>query len=211
MLDLTTRLYGVCQSCKTKIDFLIKSTSDKRFEERSKGINIYIQKVGQFPPYEIEPETAIQKYLTEEDIGNYKKALTTLSVSFGIGSYAYFRRIIENEIKRIIKDISELEFEGVDNVRNAYRVFESDHQMSKLIDVINKYLPGSLKEAGDNPIRLLYEQLSGGIHQFSEEDCVEKAKDIDILLKFVIRKINEEKYQITGVKEAMANLKKKSG
>ncbi len=208
MLDITTRVYGVCQSCKTKIDFLIKSTSDKRFEERGTGINIYIQKVGQFPPYEIEPEAVIQKYLTEEDIGNYKKALTTLSVSFGIGSYAYFRRIIENEIKRIIKDISELEFEGADNVRSAYKVFESDHQMSKLIDVINKYLPTSLKELGDNPIKLLYEQLSGGIHQFSEEDCVEKAKHIDILLKFVIKKVNEEKYQISGVKEAMSKLKK---
>lgn len=208
MLDLTTRVYGVCQSCKTKIDFLIKSTSNKRFEERDKGIDIYIQKVGQFPPYEIEPEAVLQKYLTEEDIGNYKKALTTLSVSFGIGSYAYFRRIIENEIKRIIKDISELEFDGVDNVRSAYKIFESDHQMSKLIDAINKYLPGSLKELDDNPIRLLYEQLSGGIHQFSEEDCVEKAKYIDILLKFVIKKVNEEKYQISGVKEAMAKLKK---
>ncbi len=211
MLDMTIRIYGVCQSCMTKLDFLIKTTSDKNFENRDKGINIYIQKVGQFPPYEIEPETIIQKYLTEEDTANYKKALTTLSVNFGIGSYAYFRRIIENEIKRIIKDISELEFDGVENVRMAYETFESDHQMSKLIDVINKYLPSSLKDLGDNPIRLLYEQLSGGIHQYSEEECVEKAKHIDILLKYVIRKVNEEKYQIKGVKDAMSKLKINGG
>ncbi|MBP8115648.1 MAG: hypothetical protein KAY50_09845 [Chitinophagaceae bacterium] len=209
-LDLTIRLYGVCQSCKTNIDFLIKMTSDKSYEECSKGINIYIQKVGQYPPYEIEPETALQKYLTDEDFANYKKALTTLSVNYGIGSYAYFRRIIENEIKRLIKDISELDFDGSDNVKQAYRNYDSDHQMSKLIDTLNLYLPNSFKELGDNPIRLLYEQLSSGIHLETDEECVEKAKQIDILLRYTIRKVNEEKYQLGEVKAAINKLRKSS-
>jgi hypothetical protein len=206
-LDLVIHLKGVCQSCQKSIDFLIKATSDKSWEQRSAGITIYIQKIGQFPSYEIEPDPSIQKYLTEEDNSNYRKALTTLSVSFGIGSYAYFRRIIENEIRRIIKDISELEFEGYENVKQAVTNFEIDHQMDKLIAVVTKYLPQSLNELGDNPIRLLYKQLSGGIHQFSEEECIEKAKHIDILLKYVIRKVNEEKYQIKEVKDAMLKLK----
>lgn len=206
-LDLTVFLQGVCQSCNQTIDFILKSTSDKVWEDRKSGIKIYIQKIGQFPGFEIEPDQLIQKYLTEEDVSNYKKALTCLSVNFGIGAYAYFRRIIENEIKRIIKDISELEFEGDQNVKQAYFQFEKDHQMSKLIDVINEYIPKSLKELGDNPIRLLYEQLSGGIHEFGEQDCVEKARLIDILLKYVIRKVNEEKYQLKDVKIAMSKLR----
>jgi hypothetical protein len=206
-LDLVIHLKAVCQSCHKTIDFLIKATSDKNWEQRKSGLNIYIQKIGQFPGYEIEPDISVQKYLTEEDISNYKKALTNLSVSFGIGSYAYFRRIIENEIKRIIKDISELDFEGSDNVKQAYKTFESDRQMGKLIDVVTKYLPVSLNELGDNPIRLLYEQLSGGIHQFSEHECIEKAKLIDIVLKYVIRKVHEEKYQIKEVKDALMKLR----
>lgn len=206
-LDLIIHLKGVCQSCQKSIDFLIKATSDKSWDQRSSGISIYIQKIGQFPSYEIEPHPSIQKYLTEEDNANYRKALTTLSVSFGIGSYAYFRRIIENEIRRIIKDISELEFEGVENVKQAFSTFEIDHQMDKLIDVVTKYLPRSLTELGDNPVRLLYKQLSNGIHQFSEEECIEKAKLIDILLKYVIHKVNEEKYQIKEVKDAMIRLR----
>jgi hypothetical protein len=181
--------------------------SDKCWEERASGISIYIQKIGQYPPYEFEPEASIQKYLTDEDASNYKKALTNLSVNYGIGAYAYFRRIIENEIKRIIKDISELDFEGAENVKQAYRTFEVDHQMSKLIHTLNNYLPNSLKQFGDNPIRLLYEQLSGGIHQFSEGECVEKARLIDVLLKYVIKKVNEEKYQFLDVKEAMLKLR----
>ena len=120
----------------------------------------------------------MKKYLNQEDQVNYRKALTCLSISYGIGSFAYFRRIIEKEIKRFIKDISELEFDEAYIVKEAYENYQKDFQMSKLIDVLNRHLPTSLKELGDNPIRLLYEQLSGGIHEFSEEQCIEKSQSI---------------------------------
>jgi hypothetical protein len=82
-LDITVHLRGICQSCQHSVDFLIKVVSDKCWEERASGISIYIQKIGQYPPYEFEPEASIQKYLTDEDASNYKKALTNLSVNYG--------------------------------------------------------------------------------------------------------------------------------
>jgi hypothetical protein len=208
-LDFKVHVQGVCQSCKARIDFLIRAISDKEWDRREEGLNITIQKIGQFPSYEIGLNTTLKKYLNEEDQYNYKKALVCLSISYGIGAYAYLRRVIENEIKRIIKDIAELEFDGVEFVRTAYENFKVDFQMSKIIEVINKHLPISLKELGDNPVRLLYEQLSGGIHEFTDEQCIEKAHSIDILLNYVIKKINEEKYQLSDVKKAMQNLRKK--
>lgn len=207
-LDLALHIHGKCQSCDQQIDFLLKVSSDKKWEDRKSGINIFIQKIGQFPSYEINLNSTIKKYLNSEDQGNYKKALACLSISYGIGAYSYLRRVIENEIKRIIKDISELEFDGVEFVKKAFETFQKDFQMSKLIDVINKHLPLSLKELGDNPIRLLYEQLSGGIHEYSDEECMKKAQNIDVLLNYVIKKINEEKYQLSDVKNAMLNLRK---
>jgi hypothetical protein len=207
-LDLTLHLIGICQSCNQQVDFLIKATSDKKWDDKEKGLIITLQKVGQFPSYDIELNHTLKKYLSSEDQTNYKRALTCLSISYGIGAYAYFRRVIENEIKRIIKDISELEFDGVELVRKALENFEKDFQMAKLIDVINKHLPLSLKELGDNPIRLLYEQLSGGIHEFSDKECNDKALSIDILFNYVIKKINEEKYQLNDVKNAMRLLRK---
>ena len=167
-----------------------------------------MQKVGQFPAYDINVNNNLKKYLSEEDQINYKRALTCLSISYGIGAFSYFRRVIENEIKRIIKDISKLEFEGVEMVKLALESFDKDFQMSKLIDVVNKHLPVSLNELGDNPIRLLYEQLSGGIHEFTDEECIDKALSIDILLNYVIKKINEEKYQLNDVKNAMRTLRR---
>lgn len=206
-LDLKVHVQGVCQSCKAKIDFLIRSTSDKEWNRRKEGMTITIQKIGQFPSYEIGLNPTLKKYLNEEDQSNYKKALICLSISYGIGAYAYLRRVIENEIKRIVQDIAELDFDGAEFVKAAYESFKVDFQMSKLIDVVTKHLPVSLKELGDNPVRLLYEQLSGGIHEFTDEECIEKAHHIDVLLNYVIRKINEEKYQLDGVKKAMLGLR----
>lgn len=206
-LDLKVHVEGVCQSCKANIDFLIRSTSDREWSRRKEGMTIIIQKIGQFPSYEIGLNSALKKYLNEEDQSNYKKALICLSISYGIGAYAYLRRVIENEIKRIVQDIAELDFDGVEFVRAAYETFKADFQMSKLIDVINKHLPVSLKGLGDNPVRLLYEQLSGGIHEFTDEQCIEKAHHIDVLLNYVIKKINEEKYQLNDVKKAMLGLR----
>lgn len=206
-LDMTLHIVGRCQSCGAKADFLLKTYSNATWDKRKDGISITIQKIGQFPPFEISPESAVDKYLLDEDKENYKKALANLSISYGIGAFAYFRRIIENEIKRIIDDISTLDFEGADRIKEALIAFETDHQMANLINVINKFLPKSLTELGDNPIRLLYEQLSTGIHKLSDEECFEKAQMIDTILTYVIKKVNEEKYQISNVKQAMKKLR----
>lgn len=207
MLNFTIQLVGVCQSCGEKVDFLLKVYSDNSWFEQKDNISIFIKKIGQYPPYSIKPDKIVDKYLTEEDSLNYKKALVNLSISYGIGAFAYFRRIIENEIKRIIEDISLMDFEGVELIREGLVNFEKDHQMSNLIDILNNHLPKSLTQLGDNPIKLLYQQLSGGIHTFSENECLEKAETIDIILTYVIKKVNEEKYQILSVKDAMRKLR----
>lgn len=79
--------------------------------------------------------------------------------------------------------------------------------MTNLIDNIYEYLPKSLKEMGDNPIKLLHQQLSGGIHEYSETECLDKAKKVDTLLRYVIKKVNSEKYELMEVRKAMKGLR----
>jgi hypothetical protein len=181
-------------------------SEDQYFENAF--INLKLRKIGQLPGFERTPEKDVFNYLIEEDKENYKKALANLSMSYGIGAYAYLRRIIENEIKRLVKDISELEYENVNQVKKAWTEYETNHNMTSLIDSINPFLPKSLKEIGDNPIKILYQQTSGGLHEFSEKECLEKARDIDQLLRYVIKNVSSLKFEYKAVKEAMKNLTK---
>lgn len=207
-LNFTFALPSNCQSCDYKMEFLFNIFTDEAIENGKDLPKIYIRKFGQFPTFERNPEKIVLDYLNEEDKENYRKALSNLSVSYGIGAFAYFRRIIENEIKRLVKDISELDFDGSDKVKLAWSEYEMNHQMSNLITNINPYIPKSLKEIGDNPIKLLHDQLSGGIHEFSEEVCLVKARQIDVLLRYVIKKVNSEKYDLIEVRKAMLDLRK---
>jgi hypothetical protein len=115
--------------------------------------------------------------------------------------------VIENELRRIVHDISLLEFEGAEEVRSAFTAFEVNHQMSTLIAAVTKYLPSSLKISGENPVSILYQQLSVGIHTLTEDQCLEKADSIKTLLTFVIKKVNEEKYVLGDVAQAMKKLR----
>lgn len=199
----TFYLDASCSSCGYKLNFVVKAFTDKPWTESP---NLYIQKIGQYPAFSIEPQQELLKYLTEEDIVLYKKALINLSQNYGIGAFAYFRRIIENEIQRLIQSISELEFEGVEDVKTALDKYTRDHQMSSLINVLNNHLPSSLKRLGGNPIALLYQQLSEGIHDSSEEVCTDKAKSIDALLTYTIKAINEENSSFKTAREALLKL-----
>lgn len=199
--SLTQHYKGVCKKCnKFHIDFLLNTYVGEN--------GVFLRKIGQYPPYEITPEKIILKYLNKEDKENYKKALLLLSQSFGIGAFSYLRRIVENEIIKIIEDLSKLDFPESDKIKELLEKYNENHQMKSLIDGINDYLPGTLKNIGNNPIKVLYSQLSGGIHSFSEDECFKKAQLIDTLLKFVIKKINEEQSEIKLAREALNKLSK---
>ncbi len=204
----TFSLTGECQSCGHRIDIIINAFTDMEWTPTTAGASLYMQKIGQYPAYSIEVQTEVSKYLTEDDLSFYKKAMISLSQNYGIGAFAYFRRIIENEIQRLIKSISELEFDGVDMIKQAFLKYETDHQMSPMIDTLNKHLPGSLTRLGDNPIKLLHQQLSEGIHGLTEEQCADKARHIDALLSYVIKVINEEKFAFKGAMQAIQALRK---
>lgn len=202
----TTHYKGTCKHCNQyKIDIVLNTFTEEEIviahgKNRTK---VYIRKIGQYPPFEITPEGYLLKYLNKEDKENYKKGLLLLSQSYGIGAYAYFRRIVENEILRIIEDISKLDFADGEKVKDLLTKYNENHQMTNLIEGIYKFLPDSLKSLGHNPIKVLHDQLSQGIHSLSEDNCLDKAKMIDVLLKFVIKRINEEQSTVLDAKKAL--------
>jgi len=208
LLNFSFHTSATCQFCGLKVDFLLNvfTTLERKLNEPYPAV--FLRKIGQFPASERKPENDVFNYLTQDDKEFYKKAMANLSVGNGIGAYAYFRRIVENEIKSLVKDISELEYENVDKVKIAWEEYQINHNMTSLIDSISSFLPKSLKEIGDNPLKVLYQQSSGGIHEFSEDECLDKSRDIDKLLQYIIKRMSSLKFEYKEAKEAMKNLSK---
>lgn len=188
-----------CQHClKFSLNYLlyINSSSDG---------NIYFRKVGQFPPFEIAPDLDLIKYLSEEDKQNYKKALICLSQNYGMGAFAYLRRIVQNEIEKIVMDLSKIDRPESQKIRDQIATYKKDHQMEKLISAIGPYMPSSFNGLGENPLKYLYSQLSGGIHEFTDDECANKADSINTVLIFVIKRLNDENSELKKVREALRN------
>lgn len=209
---LTQHYSATCQYCKAfKVHFLLQLDSSGKlplsnFEDAPEPKQI-VEKIGQYPPYEIDIDRDMQNFLNEEDKGNYKKALICLSQNYGIGAFAYLRRIVENEILGIIERIGSLDRPESKSIQELLAEHKSNHNMASLIDGIYDFLPSSLKSLGSNPLKFLYSQLSEGIHLYSEEECSDEARNIETVLKFVIRKIREETSEVRSVREALNKLK----
>jgi hypothetical protein len=129
-----------------------------------------------------------------------------LQYGFGVGAFAYFRRIVQNEIENIAEKLISINPESNEIIMNALNDYKKNKVMKNLIAEISKFLPKKLFELGDNPLSILYGELSDGIHNLMEEECIIRSKSIDELLRFVIGKLRDEEDFISA-KDALKNLK----
>ena len=111
------------------------------------------------------------------------------------------------ETHKIIGDVIESGIEKSDELGLALEKFKSNHQMDPLIEVLDKCLPDAFLGLSENPIRLLYRQLSVGLHSLSDEVCLTKAKSINEILPFAIRRLREQKTDVFRINAAIKNLK----
>jgi len=225
-LDYTEHFTGVCKSCKKyNIEFLLHIWSDEiiskseirristMIKNHNNGIeekkaNIYIQKIGVYPEIKPSIDKSITKYFDRETNNWHYKAVKSLNENFGIGSFAYFRRIVEKELIQIINDLSHLDSAVSTKIQNLLSKYNETDKIYLIYENIFEYLPSSLKGLGDNPFQLLYKQTSEGLHNLSEAECLKRADNINKLLMFVILKVNEEKSEILKIRNIIKDLNK---
>lgn len=225
-LNFVEHFLGCCKSCKNyKIEMTLHVWSDNKIPKTKfyrlagapgsgnvknefEGIisNIFVEKIGLYPQLSSKIDSEIKKHFDRETNNWYFKANECIKQNYGIGAFAYFRRIIEKELLTIVKEISKLDAADSE-IKKLYEKYKTTNQIHSIYDNIFEFLPKSLQSLGVNPIKTLYNQTSEGLHSLKEEDCLSRASSIDILLKFVIKKINEEKSEILKVREVLKNLK----
>lgn len=170
------------------------------------------RKVGQVPPYDISIAPDLQNAL-EQDAILYKRAQICMSQSFGIAACSYLRRLLENQITPLLQLVYEARKEEEEEVEDLSQVL-SEKVAEKKIRLANQVLPSSLAVDGDNPLELIYDRLSAGLHRQSEQECMEIASEASKVLEHVIISVNDE-YERRQSKnryvEMIRGLRKRSG
>lgn len=142
-------------------------------------VNSYeLQKIGQFPSmidfnrYKLDK---YRKFLQDDYYTELNRAIGLFSHEVGIGSFVYLRRIFE----RLIQE-AYLEAEKTGWSDEEF----SKRRMDEKIKVLKDFLPEKLVKN-----RIIYSILSKGIHELTEETCV----DLFSVIKMGIELILDEK------------------
>jgi len=138
----------------------------------------YVKKVGQHPAWAIDPPKDLKDALGQYE-ALYKKGMICESQGYGIGAFAYFRRIVENIIDQMLADIGEL---LVSEERAKYEAALEKVKDSKIADekivVVKDMLPAVLRPGGANPLGLLHDAMSVALHALDEDECLALAEGV---------------------------------
>jgi len=165
----------------------------------------YIEKVGQYPAWDISVELNIQKVLGEY-LKFFKNGLICESQGYGIGAYIYYRRVIEGVIDDLLDMILQLMNEDEkQEYKTALREKKKSKSAQEKIALVKDLLPKSLLPEQYNPLKTLHGILSEGIHEKDDEECLKDAEIIREIITYLIKQINKD---IIDQKEYTENMKK---
>jgi hypothetical protein len=133
-----------------------------------------------------------------------------ISQSHGIGACAYLRRLIENQINPILKLLYEIKEQSNTKLEELTKIEEAinSKNFSTKTEVASQILPDTLVVEGLNPLKLIHEDLSIGLHALSEDKCTEIAQELSWAVEYVIRELNRQQKSKKEFAERMKSLAK---
>jgi hypothetical protein len=102
----------------------------------------------------------------------------------GIGASVYYRRVVENQKNRILEEVVRVsERIGADpKLTELLRSAIVEIQFKKAMEMAKGGIPETLLINGQNPLMLLHAALSEGVHELSDEECLDLATSIRVVL-----------------------------
>lgn len=161
-------------------------------------------KVGQWPPLEERVPVKLERILDKEDLAFYKNALRMRNHNLGIAAVAYLRRVVENRINDVLDVLAEAaqEHSFAAEELKKIKAVKASYRFDDKIDHAAKLLPPHLKPKGKpNPIDVLHDLTSDGLHSRSEEECIDIFDRVRNVFEYVFGNLNVQ------IKEARAFVK----
>ena len=195
-------LVYTCRDCgKYEKHFCLYGTS---LDKKGNGEVI---KIGEYPALHIKLPTNLSKLLGD-DYQSFIKGLKCEKQGLGIGAYSYYRRVVENQKNRLLDEIRKvlIKLSAKEEMIQTIEKAISENQFTKAIDMVKESLPESLLVDGHNPFKLLHKALSIGIHNETDEKCLEIAHNIRMVLIDLAERIKLALSEKRELKSAVSSL-----
>jgi hypothetical protein len=149
----------------------------------------------------------------EENREHFLNARRSIARSLGIGAYAYYRRIVEGEKFNLVASVlkvAEATNSSLDQIALLKKA-QHETQFSKAIAMLRdaSAIPSMLLIDGENPLAILHDILSQGVHAFDDAECLARAQHAEVVLCEIVVRINSAVSDKKAVKDALASVRKK--
>ncbi|CAK1880100.1 hypothetical protein [Vibrio crassostreae] len=174
---------------------------------------ITIQKVGEFPRFGKQAPNQVSKLIGSER-DHFFKGTICENMGMGIAAFSYYRRVIDarknNIFDKIIK-VLELNKETNRDLIQELSEAKEETQFTNAVGKIKHALPESLTINGQNPLTLLYSALSEGLHVHSDEECLQYAQAIKLVLFELVDRLDSSLREDKALLDAVKLLSIKTG
>ena len=174
--------------------------------------NVQFFKVGQWPELEETVSDTLVNALTPEDLKMYKNALRLRNFNLGIASMAYMRRVVENRMNDMLDVLHEAArvHNAPPEVLAKHEEIKKDKRFGVKVDYAGDLLPPNLRPAGHpNPIAVLHELTSEGLHAKSDAECVDIFDECRQTFEYVFGKMRIEAEEALAFVKGIAKLAEK--
>lgn len=166
-----------------------------------------VAKVGEWPSFGPPvPSRVISMIGAERDL--FLKGRRAENMGLGVGAFAYYRRVIEGQWQRLIAEVTRVAvaISAPTAVIATLRRAENETQFKSAVDMIKEAVPDTLRIGGHNPITLLYSALSEGLHAESDEECLELAQSVRVVLTELAERMGQALKDERELQEALTRL-----
>lgn len=175
----------VCRNCKeSRKTYAFWSLLDK---DGSAGA---LYKFGEHPPFgPPTPARLISLIGPERDY--FLKGRRSENQGLGIAAFAYYRRVIENQKNRIFDEIIRVcqKLGAAQEIVDDLDAAKQETQFTKAVEAIKHGVPQAILINGQNPVLLLHAALSEGLHAQTDEECLELARSIRVVLTELVERL----------------------
>jgi hypothetical protein len=196
-----------CTDCRTTVKvFGVRAQLSSG--QRGKCVKIYEE-----PPFGHPIPKRLFQVIGEANRDSFLQARRAIARGLGIGAYAYYRRIVENTKFDLVGSVLE-----VARATNApasqiglLQKAQTERRFSKAIETLRDgaAIPAVLLIDGHNPLTLLHDLLSEGIHELTDQQCLERAQEAEVILCEIADRMQIALTERKTVKAAISSIMKR--
>jgi len=163
-----------------------------------------VLKLGEQPPF--GPHTPARVISL---VGNnrelFLKGRAAEAHGLGIGAFTYYRRVVENEWQRFIGEAIKVA-KKLNLQTKDLEAAKDERQFDKAVKIVKDAIPQVLLIDGHNPMALLYKMLSKGVHELTDDQCLDLAKHIRVILVDFAERVTEALRERQELGESLTKL-----